>query len=302
MKWKKLGRIIKPSEDFEWMRTHAMVPTPDLIEGDIYRIYFSGRDKFNRSFIGYAVIDINDPHTILKFSERPVLGLGELGCFDDNGVTPSWVLDNDGRKFLYYIGWRPRSTTRMSVIAGLAVSTDGGETFSRISRAPVLRPTDREPFSILTAPCVMMDNGIWKMWYVSGTKWLNPDLPSYNIKYAESRDGITWDQQAVVCIDAESEEETALARPCVLKENGIYRMWYSTKVVETSYRIGYAESKDGTAWQRMDSRVGIDVSESGWDSEMIEYAFVINHNDKKYMFYNGNGYGTTGIGLAVLEE
>lgn len=301
MKWKKLGRIIKPSGDIEWMRTHAMVPTPDLVEGDIYRIYFSGRDKYNRSFIGYAVIDINDPYTVLEFSEKPVLGLGELGCFDDNGVTPSWVLDNDRKKFLYYIGWRPRSTTRMSVIAGLAVSTDHGKTFSRVSRSPILWLTDREPFSILTAPCVMIDNDIWKMWYVSGTKWLNPDLPRYNIKYAESKDGISWNQQAVVCIEAKNEKETALARPCVLKENGMYRMWYSSKTAETSYRIGYAESKDGISWQRMDDKVGIDVSESGWDSEMIEYAFVVNHNGKKYMFYNGNGYGNSGIGLAVLE-
>ncbi len=301
-KWEKRGLIITPQKNLWWMQTHAMIPTLDHLEGSLFRVYFSGRDKENRSHIGYAVIDIGTPVKVLEYCREPVLTLGELGCFDDNGVTPSWVLDNDGKKFLYYIGWRPRSTTRMSLIAGLAVSTDGGETFSRVSRASILRQTDMEPFLILTAPCVMIDNGTWKMWYVSGTKWLSPDLPRYNVKYAESEDGISWNQQAVVCIDAESEKETALARPCVLKENEIYRMWYSTKAVETSYRIGYAESRDGVAWQRMDSRAGIDVSKSGWDSEMIEYAFVINHKGKKYMFYNGNGYGTTGIGLAVLEE
>ena len=52
----------------------------------------------------------------------------------------------------------------------------------------------------------------------------------------------------------------------------------------------------------MDDKVGIDVSESGWDSEMIEYPYVFNHKSKKYMVYNGNGYGINGIGLAVFEE
>jgi len=79
-------------------------------------------------------------------------------------------------------------------------------------------------------------------------------------------------------------------------------MWYSYKGTETTYRIGYAESGDGISWERMDEKVGIDVSQSGWDSEMIEYSFVFNHKGLKYMLYNGNGYGKNGIGLAVQEE
>ena len=35
---------------------------------------------------------------------------------------------------------------------------------------------------------------------------------------------------------------------------------------------------------------------------MVCYPYVFEYNDKLYMLYNGNGYGKTGIGLAVLEE
>jgi len=55
-------------------------------------------------------------------------------------------------------------------------------------------------------------------------------------------------------------------------------------------------------WKRKDREVGIDVSASGWDSEMIEYPFVFDHKGERYMLYNGNGYGKTGIGLAVLAK
>lgn len=298
--WKKLGLIIRPDRNSDWMASHAMVPVAEWRYDNVYRVYFSGRDGLNRSLIGYAEIDLANPSEIIRFSKNPVLGLGELGCFDDNGVTPSWVVNYDGQKYLYYIGWNKGSTVRMALVAGLAVSDDGGESFRRVFRVPILDRTNEEPYTLNTGPCVMIEGGIWRMWYVSGVQWINPDLPRYNIKYAESQDGLQWTRTGIVCIDFASPDENALARPCVLKDNGIYKMWYSYK--GANYLIGYAESENGIHWIRKDTEVGIDVSPSGWDSEMIEYAYVFNHQDETYMLYNGNNYGYDGVGLAILEK
>ena len=299
MKWIKKGLIFKPAGQYEWVITHAMPPIADKIGEDLYRIYFSGRDKLNRSLIGYVEVDINEPQNILYITRKPVLGLGALGCFDDNGVTPSWMVNHQDMKYLYYIGWNKGSTVRMHLIAGLAISKNGGKTFERLSKAPILERTDVEPYSILTAPCVLIENGIWRMWYVSGVEWVHKDLPRYNIKYAESRDGINWKREGKVCIDFKHKGETRIARPCVLREGKLYKMWYCYAI--DSYRIGYAESEDGINWERKDDEAGIGVSESGWDSEMIEYAYVFEHKGKKYMLYNGNGYGKTGFGYAIIE-
>ena len=141
------------------------------------------------------------------------------------------------------------------------------------------------------------------MWYLSATKWkMEEGRPKhyYHIKYAESDNGIQWERKGIVCIDFASEEEYAISRPCVLKDKDVYRLWYSYR--GQSYRIGYAESGDGIHWERKDKEVGIDVSMSGWDCEMIEYPFVFDHQGQRYMLYNGNGYGKTGFGLAVLEK
>ncbi len=35
---------------------------------------------------------------------------------------------------------------------------------------------------------------------------------------------------------------------------------------------------------------------------MICYPFIFDHKGKRYMLYNGNDYGKTGFGLAVLEN
>ena len=46
--------------------------------------------------------------------------------------------------------------------------------------------------------------------------------------------------------------------------------------------------------------VGIDVSAEGWDSVMVTYAHVYEHKGKTHMIYNGNGFGKSGFGYAVL--
>jgi hypothetical protein len=129
-----------------------------------------------------------------------------------------------------------------------------------------------------------------------------PGKPVYNIKYAESLDGMKWDQKGIVAIKAINELETSLARPCVVKHADKYKMWYSYKRDSKTYRIGYAESTDGVNWIRMDNSVGIEPSKDGWDSEMIEYAAIFLHKENIYMLFNGNGYGLSGAGLAVLIQ
>ena len=304
MNWEKKGLIINCQKKLPWMQTHAMLPTVIHITENKFRVYFSGRDINNISLIGYANIQVtNGIIIVLDYSKSPVLSTGERGCFDDNGVTPSCIIKKDKEWFMYYIGWNSgTSTTRMGLVAGLAISNDNGASFTRYSRAPILERTNKEPFSILTAPYIIYDNNKWEMWYVSCEGWRSKDLPIYNIKYASSFDGINWKREGHVCIDFIDENETALARPCVIKENEIYKMWFSYKDPRIGYRIGYAVSIDGKNWERSLKHAGLAIGEVGsWDSDMIEYSFVFAHKGIKYMLYNGNGYGENGAGYAVFK-
>lgn len=281
------------------MQSYAMVPTIEHLNKNYFRVYFSGRNELNQSHIGYANIEvIGDTLKVLDYSSDCILKPGELGCFDDSGVTPISIVNVEGDTYLYYVGWRARSTVRMELVAGLAISKNGRE-FKRYSKAPILHKNNEEPINILTAPFVIKDNNMFKMWYVSGIRWINPDLPQYDIKYAESKDGLTWNQTGKIAI-ALRDGENALARPFVIKEDNIYKMWFSYK--SDKYQLGYAESKDGINWIRKDDEVGIYPSDDGWDSDMIEYAAVFEYDGKKYMLYNGNEYGKFGIGYAVEEK
>ena len=292
-KWKKLGLIFKPNSELWWSKTHCMVPTLDHLDDSTYKIYFSGRDDQNISHIGYFIIELNSPKKILDVAIEPVLYPGERGCFDDNGVTPSCIVKYDNKIYLYYIGWNPGYNVRMHLFGGLAISEDNGKSFQRYSRAPILERTRVNPF-LNTAPFVLKEKQIWRMYYVAGTEWVHMDLPRYNIQYATSKDGLEWHRSGRVVINYKNDQEMALARPWVIKDKGIYKMWFSFKNNVTngeSYRIGYAESKNGLDWVRMDEKVGITISDEGWDSEMIEYAALVPYRDQLYMFYNGNNYG-----------
>jgi hypothetical protein len=230
-----------------------------------------------------------------------VLGLGSLGAFDDNGVSPTWMMNHQGRKYLYYFGWNKGSMVRAAEVSGLAISTDDGKTFSRFSRAPVIDRTDAEPYQILVISCILIESGTWRMWYDSADEWQTPELPRYNIKYADSTDGINWVRKGIVSVDYKSRDESRVSRASVIKEDGVYKMWHCYAMNSGGYRMGYAESADGYQFARLGDDRTIDVSPTGWDSEMVCYPHVFVHDGRKIMLYCGNGYGRSGFGMAVME-
>ena len=302
--WEKLGIIFKPKQELWWLQSHAMIPTPYMIDSNLCKVYFSGRDENNISHIGYFIIDLDHPREILELSQEPVLSPGERGCFDDNGVTPSCILFDNNRLLMYYIGWNPGFNVRMHLFGGLCISRNNGKSFERHSRAPIIERCRINPL-LNTAPYVLKCPDRWRMYYVSGVEWLHKDLPRYNIQIAYSNNGIDWEREGKVAIDFKNNEEMALARPWVIMNGQQYKMWFSYKnnwEDGSTYRLGYAESIDGDNWTRLDEKVGIDVSSQGWDSEMIEYAAVVPYKESLYMFYNGNNYGYDGVGLAICNS
>ena len=297
--WKTCGLFFEPDRGLEWSRSHAMLPTPIFIDGT-WRVYYSGRNILNQSSIGYFEIDSLENPKVVFNSPIPVLKPGELGCFDDNGVSPSCLIElGDGRLAMYYIGWNPGSTTRVNLFGGLAISHDRGRSFQRWSRAPILERTHTDPF-MNTAPWVIKLTNGYVMYYVSGMKWESRDHPRYNIKIAHSKDGLNWVRKGKVVLDFCSNSETALARPYVVHQDNVWRMWVSSRV--GNYSIAYAESKDGINWERNDSRYGLSPNGSGEEKSMTEYAAVIAHDDRWMMFYNGENYGQNGILMAVSDK
>lgn len=296
MDWKKKGLLVPGPPPLRWAASHAALPVTRAAD-DSVEVYFSSRDADGRAHVGRARF-ARDLSGAPSYDARPLLSPGPLGTFDDAGVTTSCLTEQGDGLNLYYSGWTRGVTVPFYLFVGCARSDDG-KTFVRVSSAPLLERNDVDPY-LTASPWILIENEVWRMWYVSGVGWEAVDgrpRHRYHIKYAESRDGLSWKREGHVCIDLRGEQEYAIARPCVVRERDVYRMWYSCR--GDAYRLGYAESADGLIWERLDAEAGLAPSAEGWDSEMLCYPAVYDVGDHRHLLYNGNGFGETGIGHAL---
>jgi hypothetical protein len=303
VRWRKLGHVFVAQGDQDWARTGAMLPTTILLGEDRIRVFAALSDGDRVGRLGYVDVDARDPRRVLGISTTPALDIGEPGTFDDNGVSPLSICHVDDRLYLYYAGWQLGVHVRYFLFTGLAISSDGGSTFARHSRVPVLDRSDAEPL-VRTGGYVLHNDSTWSMWYAGGERWTHAGdraRPTYDMRHIESSDGINWPEAGEVCLRPTAEDEFGFGRPFVVDQGDLLRMWYSIRTISKGYRIGYAESPDGRKWSRQDDRAGIDVSEQGWDSEMICFPWIQATSYGTYLFYNGNNYGATGFGVAVAE-
>lgn len=308
MKWIKKGLVFKPTDFPEMHFTHAQCPTALALNGKI-RIFFGSRLTDGSGGIFFLDVDSRNPKEILYIHDKPILTKGRPGSFDQDGVLQVCMIKDGGNLNMYYGGFSKLITSPHTCMMGMATSENDGESFIRISEGPILPISTTDPFLIGSADVIFHKNS-WHMIYTSGTKWSSLDSKfelSYALKYASSSDGINWKPSGIIVIPQEAET-CADCKPSIVKIGDTFHMYFSTRMNfdyrdngANSYRIGHAISKDLINWIRNDNIGGISISDQGWDSTMICYPNIIEHDNKILMFYNGNGFGKSGFGYAELE-
>lgn len=315
-KWKKLGRVFDPLAvpNRYFMKAFAQAPSAVVFD-DFVRVYFSCRPDpdANGQYVSYsAFVDLDRKNlmNVLRFSEKPILELGGLGTFDEFGTYPVSVIKREDEYWAYYAGWTRCESVPYNTSIGLAVSKDNGASFQKFGKGPVVSFSLHEPMT-LSGPKIRYLNQKYYLFYVTGTKWIKGvDRPEsvFKIRMATSDDGIQWKRLNHNIIVDVLEENECQSSPDVFFKNGKYHMFFSYKYSydfrnkKRGYRIGYAWSYELVHWTREDAKVGIDVSDHGWDSEMVSYPHMLDLDGKVYMFYIGNGVGKEGFGLAELEN
>jgi predicted GH43/DUF377 family glycosyl hydrolase len=296
--WKKRGLIFKPDITKYWQKSHAANPVALKIDDNCYRVFFASRDQDNRSHIDF--FDFNSSSLKVKANEKgPVLKPGPLGYFDDHGVYPSSFIRMGDNIFMYYTGWNPGPYPLFYTNIGLCVSTDNGNTFERYQDFPIIQRDAIDPW-MTSQPYVLKENELYRMWYISGEGWEKKEgklLSFYNIKYAQSKDGINWQKEGQVCIPLKDGIKN-VARPSVILDEGVYKMWFPYKK-EQGYRIGFAQSKNALNWDMDLKSFNLAPTLNSFDSDAMAYPNVLKNKNTLYMFYNGNQFGKDGIGLAI---
>jgi hypothetical protein len=304
MRWEKLGLVYVPDGSIDWMRSHAAIPTAIHLDANVIRIFLAFRDAANISRIGWIDVASGSDFKVLRISERPCLDIGRPGAFDDNGVLPIAVIRVGNSLRAYYTGWQLTPRVRYLLFTGVAISSDNGVTFGRYSDTPVFERSSDE-LIVRSGPSILEHDGKWKAWYSAGSETIrigSAQVPTYHFAYMESDDGLTWPATGTTVMEPSRPDEFGLSRPFVELKDRTYHMWYSVRSQSRGYTIGYATSHEGQFWIRRDDEGGLLPSSDGWDSEMVGFPSLIDTAAGRFMFYNGNDYGATGVGVARLVD
>lgn len=301
MKWEKIGQIFTIKNNNEYLVSHASNPLPIPLKGNIFRVFYSGRNKNNKSSVGFVDIDIIDKK-IINYPSTPLIKYGKPNSFYSHGISIGNLYEGLSKnKYILFMAWQIQNNEhwrgdigRLELIGNDKLILDPKKAFMSSDKV--------DPVS-LSYPFVIFHDSIYKMWYGSTVNWSSKNGEMIHvIKYATSLDGENWDKKGLA-IPYDIGTAQAFSRPSVIIDEKGYHMWYSYRDgTEKKYRIGYSHSSNGINWTNKLDKVGIDVSNSGWDSEMLCYPFVFDHNGSRYMLYNGNNYGKDGFGLAKLID
>ena len=315
MKWRKLGKIFDPTQHALPNGCVQFAQSPQaVVFDDFVRIYFSTRsvDKSNGKYLSHvAFVDMRkNLRDVIRVSDKTVIALGELGCFDEHGIFPMSVMRFGDVLYGYTCGWSRRTSVSVDTAIGLTISRDKGLTFQRVGTGPVLAASLHEP-CLVGDGFVRVFDGVFHMWYIFGTGWkkFSPDASpdrTYKIGHATSSDGINWiKEEARQIITDQLGNDECQALPTVIEAHGRYHMFFCYRQSSDfrqnksrGYRIGHAWSVDLKSWVREDENPLLGVTPSDWDSDMVCYPHVFECDGKVFLLYNGNEFGRYGFGLA----
>lgn len=322
--WKKRGRILAPG--FAGTESSNLLSAPSVVKlkNGRLRLYFWARNgegaastekgRALTNHIYAAEADPKNPTEWTLVRPDPMLSANPVGTMNNAGPAfPFVVSREDGPWLLYYCtwgSWAPKG--QISNRTALAISHDEGITWS-VMKEPVLplgKPGEWDSALSGSVSVLRTSPRKFEMWYTAGYYGPYNDGTTNliaSIGYATSTDGVEWTKRKTPALAARENAipnfEAVISKPCVIRLNGIYNMWYSRRTNDgRGYRLAYARSKDGIHWDRILDDNVIDYSPDGFDSKNLSYPNIIEMGDELWMFYVGNQFGSTGIGLATIKK
>lgn len=308
MPWEKLGRIYCPDGSSSWASHSFMTPVPIQLEAGRIRVFGGMRDSAGISRIGWIDVAADVPTRVLAVGDEPALDIGLPGAFDDNGVILGDVIVMlDGSLRMYYVGFQLVQKVKFLAFTGLAESRDGGASFTRVQSTPVIDRAPHAPFINALHSIELQDGGGYRAWVSCGQRWQVIEgmvYPQYNCWSLTSEDGLYWDSRRAMKILEVSGEEYRIGRPRANRlASGGYELRVTSDTLSKQYATRRLTSDDGMTFVP-DPVTELHRGPPGvWDSEMTCYPARLDcWSGQSFLFYNGNGMGRTGLGVARWTE
>ena len=268
---------------------HAQLPTPIYIGNGIIRMYYSTKIQ-KKSYIRF--FDLCEKTLRQVSKDYLALKPGPKNTFSCDGVMPSCIVTQEetNEKFLFFTGWSLEKKVPYSHAIGICKIKKNGK-LKNLSSEPILSKSQFDP-CLVNSACVWKNKKQkkWLMLYSSGRGWID-DYPVYDIRKAECHSSsplgpwIPMDQ----CVISHNIKDEAISR--VWKHKNFF--YYSLRTKYSNYSIKKTN---------MLKKYELKLEKNSWDEEMQCYPAIYERLKYKYLFYNGNNYGKTGICVAKWKK
>ncbi len=306
MVWKDYGVIFHSIHKKNWIHSHSYVPTAIVLK-DRIRIFVAFWDKYQIGRIGYIDVDIYNPEHVIGYSKSPALDVGVNNQFDEHGVTPLSIVHDGYNYRLYYVGWKKLKNKkhRYTLFMGLALSQDA-ISFKRYQYNPIIGPTKSNAYCRAGGYFLKQKN-YWQCWYAEYQDLVhinNKYVPQYDLCYMISEDGINWPDTSTTIFKSGINKIFGYGRSSIWQEKSIWNALFVKRHINKGYYdFEYAMSHNGINWLPQKNQLyNFDSSYTLDDQSSISFPNIINIQQQKYLFYNGNNFGQDGLRLAIWND
>jgi hypothetical protein len=252
-----------------------------------------------------------------KFTGNPVLKPGRktpgspIGN-DYYNVSDPCVIKAGGAYKMWYTSSGPSAVSAVNHANISYAESPDGIAWEKFEENPVLdmSPGSWDAFAVETVSVLIdaaePDPGRrYKAWYAGRTSDA-PGNPGYDIGYAWSPDGKAWTKRGspvLVRGTGGAWDNRFLEGPTVIKDGGIYKMWYAAMDGEANGQasdgkvcIGYAESDNGIDWDKHGDPVMLTGGSGAWDSVTVQDPSALKIDGSYYLWYGGKSRDTRNYG------
>ena len=298
--WDRIGWIDPPVGLGEWCTSHLSLPFCIAKNASELRVYFSSRDSDERSHVGWVDVQFNSESSLkTNFGTSPLVSPGGPGTFDEHGVSGSFfeIVNNSLR--IWNFGWQRLSGKAWSNAIGL-VEKSVYDTEPTVKNNLIVQSNEFENYG-LAYPYLISQNSIRHLFYgafdLYGVPSLNQPYSFVSKRAKIGKDLILSDRSRMI---DHLSGNSAQSRPCIIRDGNGYRAWVSVK--GEGYEIRSAYSEDLRNWKWSEERFGLRPSGMNGESHEVCYSHVVEIAGSRLMFFNGDGFGKTGIGIAKWRE
>lgn len=286
----KKGVVIPKGGAGDFDEAQAYLPAAIKHNDKIY-VYYAGKDAAGKYRLGLAVSE--DGMNFIK--KGVVVPIGAGGEFDDSSLYGSTSIKHNDKIYIYYEAWNVANAT---YYIGLAISEDGVN-FVKKGVVITLGGAGEFDHHYVFLPSVLKHNDKFYLYYTGK----DTAAGNYRIGLAISNDGMNFVKKGVVIPlggGGGDFDDLHTLYPNVMKHNDKIYGYYLAKD-GGKYRIGLAISDDGMNFIKKGVVIPIGVG-GAFDDNYLFGGGPIEHNDKIYLYYNGQDGALQRIGLAISND